>query len=180
MPNPEELRSDLDRAIGLVRDGRQRDPEEKARHWLDKLSEADEERRGFLRLAGIRSASSGGFSSLIREHRRPGPLSPVQERGAADQIDDAGSSLYMSREGEFLAALALEGVAPLLVPIVLAPEQDQPLAAPALQDDPFRSLDLPGTPHVISPSRRPVAASLSHARAARTTSTSLRLTLVML
>jgi hypothetical protein len=80
-----------------------------------------------------------------------GPLSPVQEGGAADQVHDAGASLYASREGELLAALAPEGVASLRVPIVLAPEQDQPLAAPAFQDDPFRSLDLPGTLHVNIP-----------------------------
>jgi hypothetical protein len=47
------LRSDLDRTIELKRDGRRDDPEEEARHWLDKLSEADEERRGFLWLADL-------------------------------------------------------------------------------------------------------------------------------
>jgi site-specific DNA recombinase len=49
--DPAELCSDLDRAIELERDGRRGDPEAEARHWLDKLSEVDEERRGFLRLA---------------------------------------------------------------------------------------------------------------------------------
>ncbi|MDQ3965940.1 MAG: hypothetical protein M3246_05745, partial [Actinomycetota bacterium] len=49
--NPEELCSDLDRAIELEREGRHGDPEAEARHWLEKLSEIDEERRGFLRLA---------------------------------------------------------------------------------------------------------------------------------
>ncbi|MDQ3910374.1 MAG: recombinase family protein [Actinomycetota bacterium] len=49
--DPAELCSDLDRAIELERDGRRGDPEEEAKHWLDKLSEVDEERRGFLRLA---------------------------------------------------------------------------------------------------------------------------------
>jgi hypothetical protein len=47
MLNPEELRSDLDRAIELEREGRHGDPEAEAKHWLEKLSEADEERRGF-------------------------------------------------------------------------------------------------------------------------------------
>lgn len=51
MLDPEELRSDLDRAIELEREGRRGDPEAEAAHWLEKLSEADEERRGFLRLA---------------------------------------------------------------------------------------------------------------------------------
>src|SRR5215212_6940556 len=49
--DPAELRSDLDRAIELERKGRYGDPEAEAKHWLEKLSEIDEERRGFLRLA---------------------------------------------------------------------------------------------------------------------------------
>ena len=49
--NPAELRSDLDRAIELEKEGRYGDPEAEAKHWLKKLSEIDEERRGFLRLA---------------------------------------------------------------------------------------------------------------------------------
>jgi len=51
MLNPEELRSDLDRAIELEREGRRGDPEAEAKHWLEKLAEVDEERREFLRLA---------------------------------------------------------------------------------------------------------------------------------
>jgi site-specific DNA recombinase len=51
MLNPEELRSDLERAIELEREGRRGDPEAEAKRWLEKLSEVDEERRGFLRLA---------------------------------------------------------------------------------------------------------------------------------
>ena len=77
-------------------------------------------------LGGAGSASSGGFS---KSTGFPGPLSPVQERGSADQAHEAGSFLYTSGEGELLSALALEGVAPLRVPVVLASEQDQPLAA---------------------------------------------------
>ncbi|HET9966227.1 MAG TPA: recombinase family protein [Rubrobacter sp.] len=49
--DPAELRSDLDQAIELEREGRYGDPEAEAKHWLEKLSEIDEERRGFLRLA---------------------------------------------------------------------------------------------------------------------------------
>jgi len=51
MLNPEELCSDLERAIELERSGRRGDPEIEVRHWLEKLSEVDEERRDFLRLA---------------------------------------------------------------------------------------------------------------------------------
>jgi site-specific DNA recombinase len=49
--DPAELCSDLDRAIELERDGRRGDPEAEAKRWLKKLSETDDERRGFLRLA---------------------------------------------------------------------------------------------------------------------------------
>jgi hypothetical protein len=49
--DPAELCSDLDRAIELEREGRRGDPEAEAKHWLDKLAEAEEERRGFLRFA---------------------------------------------------------------------------------------------------------------------------------
>src|SRR5215218_8873033 len=41
--DPAELRSDLDRAIELEREGRYGDPEAEAKHWLEKLSEIDEE-----------------------------------------------------------------------------------------------------------------------------------------
>jgi len=49
--DPAELCSDLDRAIELERDGQRGDPEAGMKHWLDKVLEAEEERRGFLRLA---------------------------------------------------------------------------------------------------------------------------------
>jgi hypothetical protein len=35
----------------LEREGRRGDPEAEHKHWLEKLSEVGEERRGFLRLA---------------------------------------------------------------------------------------------------------------------------------
>jgi hypothetical protein len=51
MLDPEELCSDLERAIELERNTRRGDPEVEVKHWLEKLSELNEERRGFLRLA---------------------------------------------------------------------------------------------------------------------------------
>ena len=53
MLTPEELCSDLERAIELERSGRRGDLEIEVRHWLEKLSEVDEERRGFLRPRGV-------------------------------------------------------------------------------------------------------------------------------
>ena len=49
--DPEQLRFDLDRAIELERQGVRGNPEAQAKHWLEKISEVDEERRGFLRLS---------------------------------------------------------------------------------------------------------------------------------
>ena len=51
LTDPDLLRADLDRMIELERSVVRGDPDREAKHWLEKLSEADEERRGFLRLA---------------------------------------------------------------------------------------------------------------------------------
>jgi hypothetical protein len=51
LTNPDQLRADLDSMIELERSVVRSNPEREVKHWLDKLSEADEERRGFLRLA---------------------------------------------------------------------------------------------------------------------------------
>lgn len=51
LTDPDQLRADLDRMIELERSVVRGDPEREVKHWLEKLSEADEERRGFLRLA---------------------------------------------------------------------------------------------------------------------------------
>ena len=47
----DQLRADLDRMIELERSVVRGNPVREAKHWLEKLSGADEERRGFLRLA---------------------------------------------------------------------------------------------------------------------------------
>lgn len=52
LTDPEQLREDLDRMIELERAAlRGGDPDREIEHWIEKLTEADEERRGFLRLA---------------------------------------------------------------------------------------------------------------------------------
>ena len=50
MKNSEQLREDLESMIELERKGT-RDPEREAKAWLEKLTEAERERRGYLRLA---------------------------------------------------------------------------------------------------------------------------------
>jgi hypothetical protein len=51
LTDPDQLRGDLERMIELERSVARGDPDREAMHWLEKLSGADEERRGFLRLA---------------------------------------------------------------------------------------------------------------------------------
>jgi hypothetical protein len=49
--DPEQLRAGLEELIEQERAGMRGDPDREAASWLEKLSEVDEERRGFLRLA---------------------------------------------------------------------------------------------------------------------------------
>jgi hypothetical protein len=49
--NPEQLRADLERMIQLKKQDKRGDPDREAKHWLEKLSGVEQERRGFLRLA---------------------------------------------------------------------------------------------------------------------------------
>ena len=51
MLDPEYLLDDIDRMIGEERNAVHGDPEREAGVWLEKLSEAEQERRGYLRLA---------------------------------------------------------------------------------------------------------------------------------
>jgi hypothetical protein len=51
LTDPDQLKADLDRMIELERSVVCGDPAHEAKHWLERLSGAEEERRGFLRLA---------------------------------------------------------------------------------------------------------------------------------
>ncbi len=51
MKSPGQIREDLERMIELERKGTRGDPGREARMWLEKLAEAEGERRGYLRLA---------------------------------------------------------------------------------------------------------------------------------
>ncbi len=51
LTDPDQLKADLDRMIELERSVVRGNPAREAKHWLERLSEAEEERRGFLRLA---------------------------------------------------------------------------------------------------------------------------------
>lgn len=51
LQDPQQVRDDLERMIERERDGLRGDPEREAKAWFEKLSEVDQERRGYLRLA---------------------------------------------------------------------------------------------------------------------------------
>lgn len=88
--NPEELRSDLDRAIDMERDEVRGDPDAEARHWLDKLSEVDEERRGFLRLSArgrITDAELDEEIAGLEETRKIAESELEATRGRQQRVD---------------------------------------------------------------------------------------------
>jgi site-specific DNA recombinase len=51
MKDPDQLRDDLERMIELEKQDVHGDPDVQAKAWVEKLSEIDEERRGYLKLA---------------------------------------------------------------------------------------------------------------------------------
>jgi hypothetical protein len=51
LKNPERLRAGLDEMIEQERAGMRGDPDQEAASWLERLSEAEQERRGYLRFA---------------------------------------------------------------------------------------------------------------------------------
>jgi hypothetical protein len=51
MQNPECLRKDLEGTIELEREVSRGDPDRETKAWLEKITEVDQERRGWLRIA---------------------------------------------------------------------------------------------------------------------------------
>jgi hypothetical protein len=68
MLDPEHLLEDIERMIEEERTSALRgDPEQEASHWLDRLAEADGERRGFLRLAARGSITDAELDEALAE-----------------------------------------------------------------------------------------------------------------
>jgi hypothetical protein len=111
--DPAELCSDLDRAIELEKEGRYGDPEAEAKHWLEKLSEIDEERRGFLRLAAKGRITDEELAAL-EETRRTAErdLKDLRQHkglvGQMEQDRDALLEHYASLAPEALDSLTSE------------------------------------------------------------------------
>jgi hypothetical protein len=70
---PERLRAGLEKLIEQERAAMRGDPEQEAKEWLERLSEVDQERRGYLRLA-------------------------AKERITDEELDDAMAELEETRE----------------------------------------------------------------------------------
>ena len=67
LTKPEQLRADLERMIELERTWVRGDPEREAKAWLDKLDEADRERRGYQRLAAKGLVSDEELAEALAE-----------------------------------------------------------------------------------------------------------------
>ena len=67
MKDPEQLQTDLERMIELKRQGAHGDPEREAKAWLDKLSEVDAERRGYIKLAARGSITEAELDEALAE-----------------------------------------------------------------------------------------------------------------
>ena len=67
MKDPEQLQKDLERMIELERQGSHSDPEREAKAWLDKLSEVDAERRGYIKLAARGSITDAELDEALAE-----------------------------------------------------------------------------------------------------------------
>jgi site-specific DNA recombinase len=115
--DPAELRSDLDLAIELEKEGRYGDPEAEAKHWLQKLSEIDEERRGFLRLAAkgrIMDEELDEESAALEETRRTAERELKDLRQRKERVEqmeqdrDAVLEHYASLAPEVLDSLTSE------------------------------------------------------------------------
>jgi multidrug resistance efflux pump len=51
LKDPEKLKAGIEAMVEAERAGMRGDPKQEAKVWLEKLSETDQERRGYLRLA---------------------------------------------------------------------------------------------------------------------------------
>ncbi len=117
LTDPDQLRADLDRMIELERSVVRGDPDREAKHWLERLSGAEEERRGFLRLAArgrITDEELDEELAALEETRQAakrelGALQNRKERIEALKRDrDAVLEDYASRTPDALQALTPE------------------------------------------------------------------------
>lgn len=117
LTDPDQLKADLDRMIELEHRVVRGDPDREAKHWLEKLSEVDEERRGFLRLAArgrITDKELDEELAALEETRQAASreLAALQNRKerieALERDRDAVLEDYAGRTPDSLEALSSE------------------------------------------------------------------------
>jgi hypothetical protein len=67
LKDPERLRAGLEELIEQERAGTRGDPDREANSWLEKLSEVEQERRGYLRLAAKGHMSDDDLAEALAE-----------------------------------------------------------------------------------------------------------------
>ena len=67
LKDPEKLKAGIDAMIEAERAGMRGDPEQESKVWLEKLSEVDQERRGYLRLAAKGRISDEELDEAVAE-----------------------------------------------------------------------------------------------------------------
>jgi hypothetical protein len=71
LKDPERLRAGLEELIEQERAGTRGDPDREAASWLEKLSEVEQERRGYLRLAAKGHMSDDDLAEALAELDEP-------------------------------------------------------------------------------------------------------------
>jgi hypothetical protein len=116
MKSPETLTADLERMVELERQGKRGDPDREARVWLDKLTEVDQERRGYLRLAARGCMSDEDLDEALvgleeaRKAAQRGLEALKYRRERIEQLERDKEALRDYYEG--IAPEALDSLAP--------------------------------------------------------------------
>ncbi len=117
LTDPDQLRADLDRMIELERSVVRGNPDREVKHWLERLSGAEEGRRGFLRLAArgrITDEELDEELAVLEETRQAAKreLAALQNRKehieALERDRDAVLGNYAGRTPDALEALTSE------------------------------------------------------------------------
>jgi site-specific DNA recombinase len=111
MKDPEELRADLERMIELEKRGAHGDPEREAKVWLDKFSEVEAERRGYLRLAARGSITDRELDEALAELEETRSTAE-HELATLQNRQEAIETLELDRDAllEHYAAIAPEAL----------------------------------------------------------------------
>ena len=67
LKNPERLKAGLNEMIEQERAGLRGDPDQEAKSWIERLTEVDQERRGYLRLAAKDRLADEELDDLLAE-----------------------------------------------------------------------------------------------------------------